>query len=37
TAQTLNDLINGDRLVFCKTCGRILYLAEEEHDNLRRS
>jgi predicted nucleic acid-binding Zn-ribbon protein len=37
TAQTMNDLINGDVLVFCKSCGRILYLAEEEHANLRRS
>lgn len=35
TAQMLNDLINGDVLVFCKTCGRILYIAEEESNALR--
>ena len=29
TAQMMNELINGGHLVFCKTCGRILYLAEE--------
>jgi predicted nucleic acid-binding Zn-ribbon protein len=30
TAQTINELINCTTLIFCKTCGRILYLAEEE-------
>jgi len=29
TAQMTNELINGHHLVFCNTCGRILYLAEE--------
>lgn len=30
TAQMLNDLINREGLTFCKTCGRLLYLAEGE-------
>jgi len=30
TPQMVNELINGGKLIFCKTCGRILYLAEEE-------
>ena len=30
TAQCINELINCKSLIFCKTCGRILYLAEEE-------
>ena len=33
----INELINGDRLIFCKTCGRILYLAEEDIPNTRRT
>lgn len=37
TAQMMNDLINADALVFCKACGRILYLAEEEVNTLRRT
>ena len=37
TPQMQNELINGGHLVFCKTCGRILYLAEEEHNTTRRS
>ncbi len=37
TAQMLNDLINDDVLVFCKSCGRILYLPEEESNALRRN
>ena len=36
TTQALNELINGNHLSFCKTCGRILYLPEEEHANTRR-
>jgi predicted nucleic acid-binding Zn-ribbon protein len=37
TAQMVNELINGGSLIFCKTCGRILYLAEEaEHTTRRR-
>lgn len=37
TAQMMNELINGGHLVFCKTCGRILYLAEEVVTATRRS
>jgi predicted nucleic acid-binding Zn-ribbon protein len=36
TAQMMNELINGESLVFCKSCGNILYLAEEEANALRR-
>lgn len=36
TSQMLNELINAETLVFCKSCGRVLYLAEENHPNLRR-
>jgi predicted nucleic acid-binding Zn-ribbon protein len=34
--QTLNELINCTSLNFCKTCGRILYLAEEDLQNTLR-
>jgi predicted nucleic acid-binding Zn-ribbon protein len=37
TAQMKNELINGVSLCFCKTCGRILYLAEEDVPNTQRS
>jgi predicted nucleic acid-binding Zn-ribbon protein len=37
TAQQLNELINGEHMTFCKTCGAILYLAEEDIPNTRRS
>jgi uncharacterized protein len=37
TAQTKNELINGAMLCFCMTCGRILYLAEEDIPNTRRT
>lgn len=37
TAQTKNELINGAMLCFCMTCGRILYLAEEDVPNTRRT
>lgn len=37
TAQMLNELINASSLSFCKTCGRVLYLAEEEVQNTRRT
>ena len=37
TAQNMNELINGHNLLFCMTCGRILYLAEEDHPNTRRT
>jgi uncharacterized protein len=30
TTQMLNHLINLDQLMFCKSCGRLLYLAEQE-------
>jgi predicted nucleic acid-binding Zn-ribbon protein len=36
TAQMMNELINGQSLVFCKSCGNILYLPEEEVNALRR-
>ncbi len=38
TAQMMNDLINGGHLLFCRTCGRILYLSEkDERKSSRRS
>ena len=37
TPQMHNELINGHALVFCKTCGRILYLAEQPERNLKRT
>jgi predicted nucleic acid-binding Zn-ribbon protein len=37
TAQMVNELINGHHMVFCKTCGRVLYLAEEDRRNTRRT
>jgi predicted nucleic acid-binding Zn-ribbon protein len=37
TTQTLNEVINAESLAFCKTCGRVLYLAEEDHRNTRRT
>jgi predicted nucleic acid-binding Zn-ribbon protein len=37
TAQTKNELINSHTLCFCKTCGRVLYLAEEDIPNTRRT
>ena len=37
TTQAVNELINGHHMSFCKTCGRILYLPEEEIHNTRRS
>ncbi len=36
TSQMMNELINGDKLTFCLACGRMLYLAEEDHPNTRR-
>jgi uncharacterized protein len=35
-AQMINDLINGNTLVFCLSCGRLLYLTEPEIVNTRR-
>ncbi len=37
TAQMMNEMINGGHLVFCKTCGRILYLAEAAMSATRRT
>jgi predicted nucleic acid-binding Zn-ribbon protein len=37
TAQTKNELINGAKLCFCNTCGRVLYLAEEDIPQTRRT
>jgi len=37
TAQTLNELINLGSLCFCKSCGRLLYLAEGEAESSRAS
>jgi len=36
TTQSVNELINGGHLLFCKTCGRILYLPEDEQTQARR-
>ena len=36
TSQLLNDLINCDTLVFCRSCGRILYMAEEMEKMTKR-
>src|SRR5205807_1000560 len=37
THQTMNELINNNGMIFCMTCGCILYLAEEDIPNTRRS
>jgi uncharacterized protein len=37
TPQMVNDLINGGGLSFCLSCGRLLYLAEPEVANTRRT
>jgi uncharacterized protein len=37
TSQMINDLINGEGLSFCLSCGRLLYLTEPEVANTRRS
>ena len=31
THQVMNELINGHNLQFCMTCGRMLYLNDEDH------
>jgi len=36
TTQTLSEVMRAESLTFCNTCGRILYLAEEDHKNTRR-
>jgi hypothetical protein len=33
----VNDLINGESLTFCLSCGRLLYMAEPEVANTRRN
>jgi predicted nucleic acid-binding Zn-ribbon protein len=37
THQMMNHLIMCDEIVFCKTCGRLLYLAEESHHAVTRA
>jgi predicted nucleic acid-binding Zn-ribbon protein len=37
TTQMMNELINNVTMKFCMTCGRILYLAEEDTQNTRRN
>jgi len=37
TAQMTNDLINGQSLTFCLSCGRLLYLSEPEVAHTRRT
>jgi uncharacterized protein len=37
TAQTINELLSCVSLNFCKTCGRILYLSEDDLSAARRS
>ncbi len=37
TTQMINDLINGEGLSFCLSCGRLLYLTEPEVANTRRT
>lgn len=37
TPQAMNELINRNGMTFCMTCGCILYLAEEDIPNTRRS
>jgi uncharacterized protein len=36
TTQMLNHLINGDQLMFCKSCGRLLYLDEQTDTATKR-
>ena len=36
TPQMINELINAQHIVFCKTCGRILYLAEDHQPATKR-
>lgn len=37
TSQMMNELRLSEALVFCKSCGCVLYLAEEEVNHLRRA
>ena len=36
TTQMMNELFNGECLTFCMTCGRVLYLSEEDLNAIRR-
>lgn len=36
TAQMINELINSQNLVFCMTCGRVLYMIDDERNRLKR-
>jgi predicted nucleic acid-binding Zn-ribbon protein len=37
TPQMLNDLINGESLIFCLSCGRLLYRTEPEVSTTKRT
>ena len=37
TAQMMNELITAESLSFCKSCGRVLYLTEEDVPTTRRT
>ncbi len=37
TPQTVNELLNKNGLIFCQTCGCLLYLTDEDTQNTRRS
>ncbi len=37
TPQMMNELINVENLTFCKSCGRVLYLAEDDRPPTRRT
>ncbi len=37
TGQMMNELINGQTIQFCMTCGRMLYFTEDDQPMIRRS
>ncbi len=37
TPQMINELMNGETLIFCLSCGRLLYLTEPEVSTTRRT
>jgi predicted nucleic acid-binding Zn-ribbon protein len=37
TPQMMNELINVESLTFCKSCGRVLYLSEDDEPATRRT
>ena len=37
TGQMINELMNGHTIQFCMTCGRMLYLADDDQPIIRRS